>query len=82
MLDAYRRCPEHLYAFLPDDKEIGADTLRQWREAMRAEERTTGALNIHISAANSWLDFLGRKEFHLKLLLRGNPQKTEMPALT
>ena len=53
----YRRCLEHLYAFLPDDKEIGADTLRQWREAMRAEGRTIGSLNIHISAVNSWLDF-------------------------
>ena len=56
-LDTYRRCLEHLYAFLPDDKEIEADTLRQWREAMRAEGRTIGSMNIHISAANSWLDF-------------------------
>ena len=78
----YRRCLEHLYAFLPDDKEIEADTLLRWREAMRAEGRTIGSMNIHISAANSWLDFLGRQEFHLKLIPRGNPQKPETPALT
>ena len=78
----YRRCLERLYVFLPDDKEIGADTLLRWREAMRTEGKTIGSLNIHISAANSYLDFLGRKEFHLKLLPREKPPETETPALT
>ena len=78
----YRRCLGHLYDFLPDDKGIGADILRQWLEAMRTEGRTVGSLNIHISATNSYLTFLGRKEFQLKPLPRENPPETETPALT
>ena len=77
----YQCCLERLYVFLPDDKTVSADTLRQWREAMRTEGRSVKSLNTHISAANSWLAFLGRKEIHLKLLPFENAPK-EAPALT
>ena len=80
-VDTYRRCLSHLFSFLPDDKKIDADTLCQWREAMRTEGRAVRSLNLHISAANSYLDFLGRKEFQLRPLLCETPPE-EAPALT
>ena len=67
-ITTYQRCLKRLYDFLPDGKEIDADILRQWLEAMRTEGRSVGALNTHLSATNSYLDFLGRKELRLKLL--------------
>ena len=60
-IETYHRCLERLLAFLPDEKAIGGDTLRQWREAMLTEGVAVGTVNLHVAAANSWLEFAGRR---------------------
>ena len=52
-VETYRRCLERFFVFLTDDKAIGADTLRQWRDAILAEGAAVGTANLHIAAANS-----------------------------
>ena len=79
-VETYRRCLERFFVFLPDDKEIGADTLRQWRDAILAEGAAVGTANLHIAAANSYLEFIGRRELHLKPMPHEKPLET--PALT
>ena len=80
-IDTYRRCLERLYAFLPDDKVIGADTLRQWREMLREDGLALRTLNLHISTVNSYLEFLGHREFQLRPLAVSY-EKPETPALS
>lgn len=79
-IETYRRCVERLFAFLPDDKEIRADTLLRWRETMLAEGAAAGTVNLQVAAANSYLEFAGRREFQLKPVPREKPSET--PALT
>ena len=79
-VETYRRCLERFFAFLPDDKGIGADTLRQWRDAILAEGAAVGTANLHIAAANSYLEFIGRRELHLKPMPHEKPLET--PTLT
>ena len=81
-VETYRRCTERLFAFLPDDKSIGADTLRQWRDAILAEGAAVGTANLHVAAANSYLEFAGRRELQLKLKLIPPENSPETPALT
>ena len=79
-IETYRRCVERLFAFLPDDKEIRGDTLRQWREAMLTEGAAVGTANLQVAAANSYLEFSGHREFQLKPMPHEKPSET--PALT
>ena len=79
-IETYRRCLERLLVFLPDDKAIGGDTLRQWREAMLTEGAAVGTVNLQVAAANSWLEFAGRREFQIKPMPCEKPSET--PALT
>ena len=79
-VETYRRCMKRLFVFLPDDKEIGADTLRQWRDAILADGAAVGTANLHVAAANSYLEFAGRRELQLKLMPPENSPET--PALT
>ena len=79
-IETYRRCLERLLVFLSDDKAIGGDTLPQWREAMLSEGVAVGTVNLHVAAANSYLEFVGRREFQTKPIPCEKPPET--PALT
>ena len=81
-IQAYRRCAEHLFAFLPDDKEIRSDTLMQWRDAMFAESLSASSVHVHIAAANAYLEFLGHEEFQLTEKIPRTSGKKETSGLT
>lgn len=81
-VQAYRRCVEHLFTFLPDDKEIRSDTLMQWRDAMFAENLSASSVHVHITAANAYLEFLGRGEFQLPEKIPRTSGKKELSGLT
>ena len=81
-IQAYRRCAEHLFAFLPDDKEIRSDTLMQWRDAMFAESLSASSVHVHIAAANAYLEFLGHEEFQLAEKIPRTSGKKEASGLT
>ena len=79
-VETYRRCIGRLFVFLPDDKTIGADTLRQWRDTILAEGAAVGTANLHVAAANSYLEFAGRRELQVKLM--PHESSPETPPLT
>ena len=53
-----------LYAALPGGR-IGRGTLRQWREQLLDQGYSPSTVNTSVSAANSFLEWLGCREFQL-----------------
>ncbi len=58
----YRHCIEELYEYLPPDKEIHADTLKEWKQYLKDSGYSDSTVNIRITAANVFLRFCGREE--------------------
>ncbi len=58
----YRHCIEELYEYLPPDKEIHADTLKEWKKYLKDCGYSDSTVNIRITAANVFLRFCGREE--------------------
>ena len=76
----YRHDLSSLYDFLPGEKRIGRNTLREWRAALAGEGYAPRTINAAVSVANSFLAWLGLREYQLpgQLSIRGDTQ----PALT
>ena len=81
-VQAYSRCVARLFAFLPDNKEIRSDTLRQWRDAMVEENLSASSIHVHIIAANAYVEFLGRGEFQLTERIPRTRETKAAPELT
>ncbi len=58
----YRYSLNELYNFLPPDKKIEKDTLKEWKEQLKADGYSDSTVNIRITAANGFLRFCGREE--------------------
>lgn len=78
--DSYRRYLIKLYGLLPEDKCIYPGGLKKLREQLLAEGCAPSTVNSYLSAANSLLDFCGRKELQLNAALKHT--KAEQPTLT
>lgn len=76
----YRHALEFLYADLPVGKEVRRETLAQWRESLLARGYAPRTVNVSISAANSLLSYLGRREF--QLMERLEPEADIRPEMT
>ena len=63
-VSSYRKKLELLYAALPGGR-IGRGTLRQWREQLLGQGYSPSTVNTSVSAANSFLEWLGCREFQL-----------------
>lgn len=76
----YGRDLAMLYDFLTDGKEIDRTTLARWREELLARGYAPRTVNAAISEANSFLGWLGRREYQLprQLEIAGGAQ----PVLT
>lgn len=61
----YSRDLTLFYDFLPDGKEITRTTLARWRAELLARGYAPRTINAAISAVNSFLAWLGRREFQL-----------------
>ena len=79
-LKTYRRGLLKLYRFLPADKLIYRGTLEQWRDEMLGDY-TARTANVNISAANSYLEYLGAREFQLTKPLPP-PENSGQPEIT
>ena len=63
-VQTYQRSLVKLYRFLPGGHMLRRDTLEQWRtELLRTY--TVRTVNVNISAANSYLDYVGARELQL-----------------
>ena len=74
----YRQFLDELYNFLPEDKRIYKDTLPLFLASLR-KRYSVSTMNVSISISNSFMRFLGRKEFQLD---RMSTEPTESPKLT
>ncbi len=78
-VQTYQRSLIKLYRFLPRDHLLYRDTLEQWRSEL-LRSYTARTVNVNISAANSYLEYVGAREFQLTRLLP-LPEE-EQPELT
>ena len=79
-INLYRLYLGQLYHFLPADKCIQPDTLGRWRQQLHSQGYTVRTINVHLSAANSFLRFCGRRDLLMDFRL---PEQTvETPAAT
>ena len=65
-VERYGRELEHLSAVLPEDKIIRQGTLEKCREALLSSGYSPRTVNLHISVANSYLDYAGHREYQLR----------------
>lgn len=61
----YRRKLQRLYEDLPEDKIIRHGTLKSWQASLLESGYTPGSVNAFLSAANSYLDYIGHREYQL-----------------
>lgn len=76
----YRHALSLLYSDLPSNKELFRDTLVQWRDSLLERGYAPRTVNVSISAANSLLAYLGRRD--LQLMERLEPEQEIRPELT
>ena len=62
-LDAYRRCLNRLYEYLPDGKIIRKGTVNAWKQSLaESGEYMERSINLYGTAANMFLDWCGRAD--------------------
>lgn len=79
-LYTYRRSLELLHDYLPENKRLCPGMLEQWRTDLLEEGYAARTVNVCISAANSLLEYLGRRELQVKKPLE--PSRKIQPELT
>lgn len=58
-IKSYRQAVEMLYQWLPEEKVMDRDTLRQWSENLQKESYAVRTVNRFLSVGNTLADFLG-----------------------
>ena len=75
----YRRKLLRFYQDLPEDKRIRYGFLEKWREALLKEYKPA-SVNAFLSAVNTFLDYIGHREYQLEGQLR--EEKPPQPELS
>lgn len=76
----YRRKLRRFYEDLPEDKTIRHGTLQNWQTSLLKDGYTPGSVNAFLSAANSYLDYIGHREFQLAGYMK--EEKAPLPELS
>ncbi len=76
-LDTYRRKLTALYEFLGTGKRLGRNTLPAWRESLLRQGYAELTANAFIYVANSYLNFVGLREYQLVGLPRPEAHPVE-----
>ncbi len=71
---------QQFYEDLPDDKTIRYGTLQNWQTLLLKGGYTPGSVNAFLPAANSYLDYIGHREFQLAGYMK--EEKAPMPELS
>ena len=79
-MKCYHRKLKRFYDDLPADKTIRYGTLQNWRESLLQDGYTPGSVNAFLSAANSYLDYIGHREYQLAGQLKD--EKLPQPELS
>lgn len=64
-LYCYRNNLKRLYRYLPEEKRIGQGTIAAWRDDLLKMGYAQRTVNCCVSAANSLLDYCGRRELQV-----------------
>lgn len=64
-LQFYQRKLRRFYQDLPEDKIIRPNTMKNWQEKLLQDGYAPGSVNAFLSAANSYLDYIGHREYQL-----------------
>lgn len=80
-VSTYRRNIAVFYQDLPEDKQVGPDTLAEWSADLVARGYKPRSVNTRISAVNSLLTFLNLREYQLVKQIKP-PQGEAKPELT
>ena len=76
----YQRKLRRFYQDLPEDKIIRPDTMKNWQEKLLQDGYAPGSVNAFLSAANSYLDYIGHREYQLAGQLK--EEKPPQPELS
>lgn len=75
----YRRKLKRFYEDLPEDKTVRYGTLQDWRTSLLENGYASSTVNAFLSVANSYLDYIGYREFQLAGQMKGmKPPSPEM----
>ncbi len=69
-----------LYDFLPGDREITDESLKQWVRYLKEEGYSDRTINMHISAVNGFLRFCGDTDAPVSVI--AVHRRSEMPELS
>ncbi len=69
-LQLNRQKLKRFYKDLPEDRIVRHDTLKNWREKLLQSGYAPNSVNAFLSAANTFLDFIGHREYQLAGQLR------------
>lgn len=61
----YRQVMQRLYQELDSSKQIRPGTLAWWRDKLLAEGTAPNTINVYLSVANAYLDYVGHRECQL-----------------
>lgn len=76
-LDTYRRKLNALYDFLGEDRRLGRNTLPRWRESLLEQGYAEFTVNAFIYVANSYLNYVGLRDYQLVGLSRPTAHPVE-----
>lgn len=65
-IQKYQRDLTALYCYLPEEKQIGVNTLREWRAALLDQGYAVRTVNTSVIEANGFLRWLGAWEYQLE----------------
>ncbi len=68
-----------LYAFMPEDKMLNKDTLKEWRNRLIAENKAPKTVNASVSAVNSLYEYIDRRNWQMD---RIREEERSQPELT
>lgn len=76
-MERYRYGLKKLYSFLPENHVIDRDTAQRWCEQLLQDGYAPNTVNIYISAHNTWLEYMGRRELQMPVKLEGKGKSRE-----
>ena len=65
-IQKYQRDLTALYCYLPEEKQIGVNTLREWRASLLDQGYAVRTVNTSVIEANGFLRWLGAWEYQLE----------------
>lgn len=80
-IQTYRRNLLMFFGTLPKDGQLDRTALARWRDTMVERGYTARTVNVHLAAANGFLEYLGLRDYQLSIRLKPAADEVQ-PELT